>query len=221
MADYCDSCRDYMEYIQHPLPDFHCDDWNEQFSNWSAVQFWVYVVAGILWILVGVWYSCHCVGTMAAHFCVGVLVAYIQAHFGWYIIVFKGGCCHPAVCAVFGILYLLHGINWAVFAIFGHFHINTGLHYTPAMADQWGWHGHLIRRILYGIYAIALIYMGVAAIMICASGQAGAGYGSREVELDDLESASTTDRPRGRVTNGRVTKVTTVTEEEVPLTDRR
>lgn len=191
--NYCDSCQDYMEIVEAPRPTFSCDSWNEQFGNWSAVQLWVYVIAGLIWIVWGLCNNCNCLGSMASHFAVGVLFAYLLAHLGWFIVVRKSGCIpdgiHPIVCVIMGIFYLLHGINWGHFAYNGKLGLQTGLHYTPAMPHIIGDNnGAIIRHILYGIYAVSLIYMGVAAIMICVSGQAGEG--SRDVELGELDSSN-------------------------------
>jgi len=196
--DYCNSCQEYMAYVQAPRPDFDCSDWGEQFANWSALQVWLYVVIGLIWILWGVYEGCDCLGHMFSHFAVGVLIAYIFAHFGWFIVVRQGGCCHPIVCVIFGIFYFIHGLNWASYAINGNFHTRYFLHYSPSEAHAFGSEGELLRRILYGVYAVALLYMGVSACMICISGQAGqGGYDSRGVELEDLETPSTDGR-RGK-----------------------
>eukprot|EP00746_Dinoflagellata_sp_MGD_P063882 gnl/MRDRNA2_/MRDRNA2_267551_c0_seq1.p1 gnl/MRDRNA2_/MRDRNA2_267551_c0~~gnl/MRDRNA2_/MRDRNA2_267551_c0_seq1.p1 ORF type:complete len:239 (+),score=16.99 gnl/MRDRNA2_/MRDRNA2_267551_c0_seq1:97-717(+) len=200
MGNYFDTCSEYMAYVQSPSPSFDCGDWNEQFSNWSAVQIWLYILVGIIWILWSVYVDCGCVGHMVSHFAVGVLIAYLFAHFGWYIVVSQGGCIHPIICLLVGILYILHGLNWVSYALNGNFHASYHLHYHPSNAHAWGDEGDLLRRILYGVYALSLLYMGVAAAMIFISGQAGGGggeYSSRGLELKDLE-----------------------TESDVPLTDR-
>lgn len=189
MGEYCDSCNEYMDIVAHPEPHFDCGDWADQFANWSAVQVWVYAIVGLVWIIYGIAHGCNCVGHMFAHFAVGLLIAYFFAHLGWFIVVRQEGCIHPIVCLIFGIIYILHGLNWLAYAIDGHYRVHYGLHYAPAEGQHWSDSTSvLLRQILYAVYAITLLYMGVSASMMFISGQA-----SRGLEMEDFD-----ERPRGR-----------------------
>lgn len=193
MADeYCDSCNEYMDIVSHPEPHFDCDHWASQFANWSAIQVWVYAIIGLIWILYGAMNNCNCLGHMFSHFAVGLLIAYAFAHLGWFIVVREHGCIHPIICAVFGVFYVLHGLNWVQFALNGQYAYKYGLHYSPAESRQWRDNNSvLMRQVLYGIYAVTLIYMGVAGIMLFVSGQK-----SRSLEMDDFGSSSDEEQPR-------------------------
>lgn len=237
MCDYCDSCQDYMEFIKRPMPHLNCGDWNQQFSEWSALQVWVYIVIGLIWIIITIYEMEFCtgncrwttwggepIGTLIAHYAVGVLIAYINAHFGWWIIVRHGGladclgqCIGRIICIICGILYFCGGLNWGNFAWSGAFAARTYSHMTPGFAagvnHTMSWEAIWLRRILYGIYAICLLYMGVASFMLGVTGQNGDwsggddyddDYATRSVQLTDMAEKEK-DEPE---------------EDQVPLTTR-
>lgn len=223
MADYIDSCSQYMHYVCHPNPTLDCANWASEFTNWSAFQVFLYAFMGIVWVIAAVINESDYTA-MANNFLKGLIIAYVIGHTGWFVVVRKDGLCHPATCLIMGGFYFVWGLQWLDSAtngaIFAHKFDATmqklekrlGMNLHPAKADELGEYGETLREIMYACYAVALLYMGVSAAMMYLD----RGSRHRGLEMDDFA-----DGEEGGF-NHRVAGPTTIaTESElVPLTQR-
>jgi len=150
MGDYQNSCHEFIKYVQAPQPNVGGKDWRQQFTQMSALLVWLYALIGIVAIVEDVlnensWGFDY----VLKHFVIRLLVVYAVAHFGWFIVVKHGGCIHPIVCVLVGLLYISGGLKYVKFAIHD---------------------DDLVEAIAYGLYGACLLFLGVAAVMIFASG---------------------------------------------------
>lgn len=203
MEDYTDSCSWFINIVAKPQP--RCTSyWADEFAHWSGFQVTLYLLIGLVWVGVGVSQDEE-IGPMVSHFAVGLLIAFFLGHLGFFIIVCEDGCCHPVVCFFFGVFYLFLGFEWATFAWNGKAHFDTHLHYTPFTDPaRLGEKGEIARKVLYGIYAFSLIYMGVSACMVFFNGRGGYHGNDRErgIELEEASEWMAGKAPKGSVRRG-------------------
>lgn len=196
--DYCDSCNEYLDYVQHPNCPwedmFKCQGGRaELFTWWSVFHFLCGATINIVWAIILILHNAP-VGPVLTSCIIGILIAYFLSHLGWFIIVKTNGCDCPVVILIFGIFYLIWGCNYMQFGISGENHIYGYHHY--GYQGEYSSAARLIRMVLWFLYGLSLIYMGIIAIMMC--NDQGGGRRSRGFSMEDAAAASGGKGPQDR-----------------------
>lgn len=186
MGDYCNSFAQYWDYIKQPdLPFGEMlklgSDPPTLFTQWSVFHLFMYVLIALVWAIVLCIHDAP-IDQVVIALLLGLVISYLLSHLGWFIIVLNNGCCHPIVSAILGILFILWGCQYLAYAVNGKT-VFTSPHFYNHDGDM-GQIVNIVRIVLFILYGISLIYMGIAAIMCCNAG-GGATRGA-----DDLEVAS-------------------------------
>lgn len=167
MGDYCQSFQDYFNYVKEanlPMGEMVKLQGGavNLFTQWSVLHFLVYVVIATLWSLIVIVHDAP-IASVIISLIIGILVAYILSHLGFFI-VSNNGLCHPIVNAILGLFYLAWGIQYISFGANGRAYFD-GTHMYTGWAGTGVW--SLLRMVLFIVYGVTLVYMGIAAIMAC------------------------------------------------------
>jgi len=193
MGDYCNSLTGYWDLIrQFNLPFAEMlklsGDGPSLFTEWSITHLLLYVIVAVIWSILVIVNGAPVVDVMIG-LLLGLVIAYLLSHLGWFIIVVNNGCCHPIVSALLGIIFIFWGIHYVAYGIRG-----KGAFDSPHLYTHDGEVSsviYLIRIVLFVLYGISLIYMGISAIICCNQGGGSDGFRG----ADDLEVAGDASGP--------------------------
>jgi len=182
MGDYCQSFQDYFNYIKEanlPVADMVKLQGGavNLFTQWSVLHFLVYVVIYTLWSLIVIVHDAP-IASVIISLLLGILVAYILSHLGFFIVV-NNCLCHPIVNAILGLFYLLWGIQYISYGANGRGYFD-GHHFYGGWAGTGEW--ALLRMVLFIVYGVTLLYMGISAIMAC--NDAGGSRGADDLKVE-------------------------------------
>lgn len=172
VKEYFGTCKEYLGFMVKPFTDvplislWKCNqsDWEKAFKEWSLMNFYVGVVVHIVanFIYALAWgigdYIVHALITI----CYNIFFTYFFSHMGWFGVVKKGGFCWFCCCCISDapILNLVWGI-WMCF--YGCMMILTAVSWLSYVGE---YILLLPGAILYIVYSIVWIYMGVCCIQI-------------------------------------------------------
>lgn len=185
--DYCNSFSAYWDFLRQPNLPFAdmlklSGDGPALFTEWSIAHLLLYIIVVVIWSILVVVNGADPVSVLIAAL-IGFLVAYFLSHLGWFIIAVNNGCCHPCVSALLGIIFIFWGIHYCAYGING-----SGAFSSPHLYSHDGEVSavvRMVRLVLFLLYGISLVYMGISAIICCNNATGTISRGA-----DDLEVAS-------------------------------
>lgn len=167
VKEYFSTCGEYFALVKKPFQTipfkkiWGCNqsNWEDAFRTWGAFQVWLAGIIITLSNLIVIISFPEYIGTAIFNIIYGIATAYLFAHLGWFSVTKKDGCCCCfVVCFTGGKVFILLWGLWCV--LWGLQTIMSGLTYL-------GYGGAAaIAGILYIIYAIAWVYMGVCLIRV-------------------------------------------------------
>lgn len=200
MSDYCNSFAQYWDYIKaHDLPIGDmlklAGDGNTLFTQWSVLHIFLYFIVALVWAILAIISTGPIVEVLVA-FGIGLAIAYLLSHLGWFIIVVNNGCCSPVVNAILGIIFILWGIQYVSYGITGRSVIASPHLYSHE--GEMSQAINLVRIVLWILYGVTLVYMGIAAIMTC---NGGSFRGADDLEVAGGQEAGGTGKQAAPATN--------------------
>jgi len=167
VKEFFGTCGEYFGYVKKPFQTipfkqiWGCNqsNWEDAFRTWSAFQVWLAGILLTLSNLIVIISFPEYIGSAIVNVIYGVALAYLFAHLGWFSVAKKDGCCCACIVCCTGskVFILLWGIwclLWGLQTLLGGL---TYLGYGGAAA---------ISGILYMLYAVSWIYMGVCLIKV-------------------------------------------------------
>jgi len=168
------TCGEYAGFLKKPFQDvplknlWKCsqDDWEKAFKEWTLMNFYfgvlIHVVANLFYALsagIGTYLI-----TAIINICYNIFLTYLFSHMGWFAVVKKGSCCGFCfICVtdvhvmnlIWGLWLCFYGVMMALGGL-------TMLGYVSSIECALC----LVSAILYFVYAVVWIYMGVCCLRI-------------------------------------------------------
>jgi len=170
VKEYFNTCGEYFNLVKKPFQTipfkqiWSCNqsNWEDAFRTWGAFQVWL--AAGIILLsnIILVAAFPKYIGTAIFNIIYGICTAYLWAHLGWFCVSKKDGCCCAlVVCCTGGKIFIL---LWGIWCVF------WGVLMIISAIDYIGYGGAAtVAGLLYCVYTISWIYMGVCLIRVWQS----------------------------------------------------
>jgi len=167
VKEYCATCGEYFALVKKPFQTIpfkkiwgcNQDNWEDAFRTWGAFQVWLAGIIITLSNLIVIISFPEYIGSAIFNILYGIGIAYFIAHLGWFSVTKKDGCCCCCVvCCTGGKIFIL---LWGILCIL------WGLSAIMSALTYMGYGGAaFISGILYFIYAISLVYMGICLVRV-------------------------------------------------------
>mmetsp|Transcript_19856 Transcript_19856/g.54846 ORF Transcript_19856/g.54846 Transcript_19856/m.54846 type:complete len:213 (-) Transcript_19856:106-744(-) len=166
VSAYFGTCNEYMRILANPFDPIPftrlvcCSqsDWASAYTEWGVLQFFISIIVNVvtlvLFIIVwtGQWF-------LYLHIVVQKLVlSYLVAHYGWFAVAKKEGCCCFIILCCEGHIVL---VIWGILVfLLGAYNIFLAVLHIDLFPLAF------ILVILNAIHGVVLVYMGFCALML-------------------------------------------------------
>lgn len=183
LKEYCNTCGEYFPLVLKPFQTipfkqlWSCNQssWPDAFRTWGAFQVWLALICNVIANLCVIIVVPEYIGQAIVNIIVNTIVAYGIAHLGWFAVTKKDGCCCCLVfcCTNAKVFILLWGV---LCFLWGLWMVLTALNWIGLGGLA------VVSAILFVVYAVSLIYMGICLVRIWNS--EGKEIAPPKVEVD-------------------------------------